>query len=348
MKIRSDFVTNSSSSSFVVNVCVKDKKGRKFSFRESEFEHGGSYDGGTASFDADLREVLKSYIDSQIDDCKDEEYDLYCYGKEIVDRVENTHIGATVSLEIDHDNDDYYGDVINFNTKDGTIGLLSGMDEIERIIKSDRYEVSGVVTQVVPLSKQDNKSGEPTVKVKLSINKNKNLKEDDSLIAFNSVESLCRFLTESVAYEQEKYVTESKTSFIKKASEKIESVDDIQSIEVIREYDAWGEFADLIAENDRELCECARRVISTAGAEHDNVIEEMLEIIHTPNGNRGDNFGYGIEDFRYKFEDTKEAVEELAKRLCSNHCAPTTSGVEYRKLDVTTGEYEEYAEFDLC
>ena len=74
------------------------------------------------------------------------------------------------------------------------------------------------------------------------------------------------------------------------ACTKIKSVRDIDKITVERRYDAWGEFADLVADND-ELREYAEKYIKSEGIEKERAEAEMITYIHTAVDARGESFG---------------------------------------------------------
>lgn len=166
----------------------------------------------------------------------------------------------------------------------------------------------------------------------------------------SSVESLAKWLMSELYQEswydeeEESDFDQRKEAFVKEACEKIASVDEIETIEVIRYYDAWGEFAELVADN-LEMQEYARKYLESTGIEKERAEAEMITYIHTTTDARGDNFGSRSVVSRYHW--TEESVDLLAKRLVSNYGPGDVSGVEYRKLDLKTGEYYDESDFNL-
>ena len=144
-------------------------------------------------------------------------------------------------------------------------------------------------------------------------------------------------------------IKEQKEHFIRQVSASILSVNDISKIRVCHEYRAYGEYADLIADNDQILCEFARNVINTSGEEQKKVLEEMLTYIYTPNSQRqGEVFGIGYEEIRYAWNGDEKELLALAERLCSFYSPEEVEGREVYELDFKEGGIENYAEFDLC
>lgn len=135
-----------------------------------------------------------------------------------------------------------------------------------------------------------------------------------------------------------------KERFISEAENYINDVKEIEKITVIRHYNAWGEFADLVADNS-ELPNLARKYLNSEGLEKERAEAEMVTYIHTTTNARGEHFGTDSTFNRFKWEG--KSIDELAKRLCS-YCAPDcVSGVERKELNLRTGEYFDDSYFDL-
>ena len=165
----------------------------------------------------------------------------------------------------------------------------------------------------------------------------------------SSVEELAAWLAESV--RQDSWMGENasfkkkKTKFIKEACSTIQSVSDIESIRVVRAYEAWGESADLIADNDDELAALACAYLESEGVEKDRAEAEMLNYIQTATEARGAIFGKNSKISRYAWNGL--SVDKLAKRLCSNRGPGDVSGAETKSINLKTGEYVDVSEFHL-
>lgn len=105
----------------------------------------------------------------------------------------------------------------------------------------------------------------------------------------------------------------------------------------------------LIADNDKTLCELAQKVKNASEAEKEAAKAEMVKYIHTSNGARSGHmyFGMGFEDFRYRWSDDDAKLDALVERLCNKYGPDSVEGMEYREIDMETGECVEYAEFVL-
>ena len=149
------------------------------------------------------------------------------------------------------------------------------------------------------------------------------------------------------AFEQE--IAERKRRFVEAVSKQVSCVGDIAKITVDREYSAWGEFADLIPDNDSELCRLAENVNSTSGDAREKALDEMLAYIRTPSSERsGENFGVGYNDIYYVWNGDKNELLNLAKRLCSGYGPEICEGSEHSEIDLVEGTVKSYAEFKLC
>lgn len=260
MKIRTDFVTNSSSSSFSVVISVETKDGKKILFEESPWEYNVD-DGGYVKFYGNLSNILT----------KD--------GKRLKPKYSN--IEELAKYLVESVSDDLYDEF--------------GEEEFEEDDYSEELECF-----------------------------EKRITADD--------------------------VQERKEDFVKKVVEVAKTVDDISKIRIEHEYSAWGEFADLIPDNDGPLCELAERVVESSGDEQKKHLDKMREYINTPQGKarQGESFASDHEDIRYIWDGDDADLIQLANRLCSGYAADASEGVEIEELNLETKEHVKFAEFNLC
>lgn len=174
-----------------------------------------------------------------------------------------------------------------------------------------------------------------------------NLRDINSHLS--SVEDLATWLAQSIEPDwQERgatYFQRKQSKFVKDACGAFRSVRDIDSITVTRRYDAWGEFAELVADNDSCLVELAQAYINSTGIEKDRAAAAMITYIQTATEARGESFGKDSAICRYRWNG--KSVEKLAERLCNNYGPGNVSGVERKRLNLKTGEYFDTSDFDL-
>lgn len=136
--------------------------------------------------------------------------------------------------------------------------------------------------------------------------------------------------------------------FIKDAQKTFKSVHDIDCIRVERNYFAWGEEADLIADNDKRLVKLAEKYIQSTGIEKERAKAELVTYIYNATDVPcGESFG-GPSGLRYEWHGQGDNdLEELVKRLTSWYGPDNTTGVERQVINMRTGEYLSESVFDL-
>jgi hypothetical protein len=143
---------------------------------------------------------------------------------------------------------------------------------------------------------------------------------------------------------------EQKADFFKAIVDKVQSVSELKSISIVRDYNGWGEYADLVADNDKELVAFAKALLKNKGNNQEDIRQQMFDYIHSPAPRTmGYDFSFanGFSEVNYSWGGGLEDLDELAKRLCSTRGPGSVSGTEFYKLDLETGEYSADAEFDL-
>ncbi len=369
MKIRTDFVTNSSSSSFSVALTITDKVGNAYSLDFDPYMF--SEDGGECYFSGSLERLsIKGMLDN-IRSSLAAEYELKEPSKE--NRavrnacIEDLKAGDPLDLVMLEQGIDVRSGSVSLGFLPAKAALI-----LFEYANEPNILITPVVGSVTPLSKRSRSAKIALVSVSFRIEA-----PDNKLFVLDSVSDLCRMLVgmihvnawldeddwdeeedwdEDEGYEdfEDDYgmsaadAEASKQSFVDKVSRGIKSVGDIASIEVKREYNAWGECADLVADNDAELCRLAKKVLSAKGEAQTTALTEMESYIDTSKPERFcESFGNGYEDFRYAWNGDHAALLSLAQRLCSGYGPGDVEGEEVERLDLTTGKCERYAAFTL-
>lgn len=368
MKIRTDFVTNSSSSNYSVVITIKDKKEFDYNYEENLCTYGFFEDGACCGFGANLGNLLVSNAISNIKRYKDEEYELeYCDRKGRPGRIKKVSIGDLVTLvkvagqtRLGCENQYNVADfAVDVRSAEGSLGLLPGeaLKVIREALESDAIELKVTVRN--------------KIYGRISVSIDAEEKTTGHILVLEDVSKLAQFLVNAVYNEIDEWIetcqsdsdietekelsdikniiTENRKKFVADVSKNIASIKDISKITVDRYHSAWGEFSEAVADNDPELRELAQKVNNSSGDEQETALAEMLTYIRKPSSimSRFSRFGEDHDDFRYKWNGDRNDLLALAKRLWSGNGADEEEGREHDEIDFTRGIVESYAEYDL-
>lgn len=114
-----------------------------------------------------------------------------------------------------------------------------------------------------------------------------------------------------------------------------------------REYNAWGEFAELVSDSDWELIGLAKNYLNSDDETKEENKKRILNYIKNANiREKVEEFGKKLKIVKYSFEN-EEYIDSLCKRLIPNDGPGSFSGIEYQEFDAESGRITEYAEFNL-
>ena len=297
MKIRTDFVTNSSSSSFTVTVRIVDKRGNEVSFHADPYEFcNDGTEVSECAFTKDLAGLLNAN--------EEERRNGHPLKIDNVEKLARAIMHA-VFIPFDEEEDEDY----EWGTEWSPCDEDSEPEQFDEAWDDEENEED----------------------------------EDEEEWGDESEDEACPPGSILASIEAKKQ------KFIELAASRISFVGDIAKITVDREYYAWGEYADMSADSDEELCRMAEIVNTTSGDEQEKALEEMLAYIRTPSSERqGESFGCEFSEIRYAWNGGKADLLALAKRLCSDYGPDACEGIEHSEIDLENGTADSYAEFVLC
>lgn len=141
-------------------------------------------------------------------------------------------------------------------------------------------------------------------------------------------------------------------SFIDSVVESVQNGNEVHSIVINENYSAWGEFADLITVNDRELQNVAENYLNAHIDEKAEAKAKLIEVLNRPDEERaGEQFGQGFAVvYEWSHDEDDAALEDLARRIVGcdiDDDACLEGSYHYYKYDLKNNQTEQFAVYNI-